>query len=356
MLHRRAVKADALDYELPPDLIAETPLSDRDGARLLVMSRFTGVVAHKRVLDLPSLLPPSLFVVNDTRVIPARLVGQKASGGRVELLLIERLSPAGKEESWLAMVKGSKSLREGMSFQIAAGALGVTVLAKRDDGNLELRLTGEQDVLEVVARVGEIPLPPYIRRAPSEADKERYQTLFAREAGAVAAPTAGLHFSERLLESLKEQGHTFASVTLHVGPGTFMPLRTEDLTEHRMHAERYVVPEETASAIRDAKREGRPVVAVGTTVMRTLESVAAELGEVREHAGATSIFIYPPYEFRVIDALFTNFHLPRSTLLALVMAFGGEAEVRAAYAQAVSERYRFFSYGDAMLLSPKAHS
>ncbi|MBK8169790.1 MAG: tRNA preQ1(34) S-adenosylmethionine ribosyltransferase-isomerase QueA [Sandaracinaceae bacterium] len=346
------MRADALDYELPEGLIADAPLPDRDGARLLVMDRFGKGLLHSGVRELGRLLPPALFVVNDTRVIPARLFGEKPSGGKAEFLLIERLSPAGSDELWLALGRTGKGFREGMRVRVGNGALDVTVTKKHEDGHVELRIIGEKDVLSIVEDVGEIPLPPYIRRAPSEADKQRYQTLFAREPGAVAAPTAGLHFSAALIDSLKASGHAFATVTLHVGPGTFMPLRSDDLTEHVMHAERYSVSEETATAIRNAKAEGRPVVAVGTTVVRTLEAVAKEFGEVRASEGATSIFIYPPYAFRVVDALFTNFHLPRSTLLALVMAFAGEENVRAAYAEAVRERYRFFSYGDAMLLRP----
>jgi len=344
------VRIDDLDYELPESLIAQEPTGDRDGARMLCLDRATGKLAHRHVLELASLFPPSLLVVNDTRVFPARLRGVRSSGGQVELLLIEPLEGGGREQVWLAMGRASKPLRVGTELSLGGGALRATIEQRVEEGRMHVRLRGEDDVEVVVERIGELPLPPYIRRAVSDSDRDRYQTVFARTTGAIAAPTAGLHLSHRVLEALKQAGHRIASVTLHVGPGTFAPLRHDNLADHPMHRERYHVPEETVGAIRDAKRAGRPVMAIGTTVVRTLESAARD-GEVRAGAGDTALFIYPPYEFRVIDALLTNFHLPRSTLLALVMAFGGVQPVRDAYLAAVRDQYRFFSYGDAMLIT-----
>ena len=336
-----------LDYELPEALIAQRPPEARDAARLLVLDRDGGTVQHRQVRDLPVLLAPSLFVVNDTRVIPARLLGRKVTGGRVELLLVERRSPVGANERWLAMSRSNKPLREGAEVALGEG-LAATVGA-RVDGQLEVELRADAGtVTEALERVGRVPLPPYIRREVEPADRERYQTVFARHAGAVAAPTAGLHFSRPLVAALEEAGHRFCEVTLHVGPGTFRPVEAARLEDHPMHAERYAVSEAAAAAIAAARAEGRPVVAVGTTVVRTLE--AAFDGErVPAGDGETDLFIRPPHAFRVVDALMTNFHLPRSTLLALVMAFAGVEATRRAYAEAVAARYRFFSYGDAML-------
>jgi len=347
--------ASLLDYELPEELIAQAPLADRTASRLLCLRRGGAELEHRRVSDLPGLLPPALFVLNDTKVIPARLFLRKPSGGRVEFLLVERLgveAPSQPVERWLGLGRTHKGVRQGMVLESEDAWLSAEVLELPGGGDVVLELRArEGDVQSALARVGQLPLPPYIRRAPDESDLTRYQTVFAAHAGAVAAPTAGLHLSEQLMAALGAAGHALAYVTLHVGPGTFAPLRAADLREHAMHAERYVVPEATASAIADAKRQGRPVVAVGTTVVRTLEARAAESGGVvTPGAGKTSIFIYPPYTFSVIDALLTNFHLPRSTLLALVMAFAGRDCALSAYRAAVAERYRFFSYGDAMLI------
>jgi S-adenosylmethionine:tRNA ribosyltransferase-isomerase len=339
-----------LDYTLPEELIAQSPLPERDGARLLCVRR-DGPFEHKTVRDLPALLPPSLIVLNDTRVIPARLFAHKPSGGRVEFLLVERLAGDGREERWSALARTRKGLREGMRLRTAGAELTLTVLALPGQGEVEVLLEAGSTVAEALSQVGQIPLPPYIRRAPDESDLGRYQTVFAAQSGAVAAPTAGLHLSEALLAALRQGGHELAFVTLHVGPGTFAPLRAAALGEHRMHAERFSVPEASALAIARARHEGRPVLAVGTTVVRSLETALNAAGEVEARSGSTSIFIYPPYQFRAVDALLTNFHLPRSTLLALVMAFAGEDRVRSAYAEAVAARYRFFSYGDAMLLT-----
>ncbi|MEM9193355.1 MAG: tRNA preQ1(34) S-adenosylmethionine ribosyltransferase-isomerase QueA [Myxococcota bacterium] len=345
------MQTSELDFDFDEALIAQAPLADRDAARLLVVDRAGGRIAHRKVRDLPKLLPPSLFIVNNTRVIPARLLGQKPSGGRVELLLLEPLmKKSDTEERWLTMGKASKGLRQGSEVIFAEGALRAEVLWKRNDGRLEVVLRAEGGVAAAIQAFGAMPLPPYIRRAAAPEDRERYQTIFAASAGAVAAPTAGLHFSKRLVGEMAEEGHRLAPVTLHVGAGTFAPVREADLTKHRMHAEHYEVLPETAMDLQLAKAEGRPVVAVGTTALRTLES-AGEDGAVVAERKSTSLFIYPPFRFRIADGLMTNFHLPRSTLLALVMAFGGIELIREAYRQAVAERYRFFSYGDAMLIA-----
>jgi S-adenosylmethionine:tRNA ribosyltransferase-isomerase len=338
--------ARELDYELPAERIAQAPLAEREAARLLCMPRGAGPLRHQRVRDLPELLAPSLIVLNDTRVIPARLLGHKPSGGHVELLLVERTSQPGETERWVALGKG---LRVGAEAAFGEGALRARVLARRERA-YEVELSAAPSVSGALARIGQVPLPPYIARAPDARDAERYQTVFAAHEGAVAAPTAGLHMSQALLSRLRERGHEVAFVTLHVGPGTFAPLREDDLAAHAMHPERYEVPEATALAIARARGEGRQVLAVGTTVVRTLEAAASEDGAVRAGAGATALFVYPPYRFRAVDALMTNFHLPRSTLLALVMAFGGVEPVRRAYRTAVDAGYRFYSYGDAMLI------
>ena len=371
-----------LDYDLPEGLIAQEPLAERDGARLMVIDRERGTLAHRRVIELPELMQPALFVVNDTRVLPARMFARKPTGGRIELLLIEKLESDehGKREVWAALARGVKALRPGVTLAIENADMRATLRALREGGEVELELTAEAGVRTAIGLAGKVPLPPYVRREPDARDTERYQTVFAAREGSVAAPTAGLHFSDRLLGALGKAGHKIAKVTLHVGPGTFAPLRHDDLSEHRMHAERYEVPHETAHAIAAARAEGRAVVAIGTTVCRTLESAVDESGAVTTGAvrsadptqlgrpgepgtpvviagaGETSIFIHPPHRFRVIDALLTNFHLPRSTLLALVMAFGGVESVKQAYAEAVREQYRFYSYGDAMLLRSSRHA
>ncbi len=337
-----------LDYTLPDELIAQRPLPERDGARLLVLDG--GAITHAHVRALASHVPPALFVVNDTRVLNARLHGHKPTGGKVELLLVRRLSAPGVTERWEALGRSSKPIRVGVRLEL--GALSATVLDKRG-ATLEVRLEATEPIAAVLERDGHVPLPPYIRREDEPSDRERYQTVFAAEPGAVAAPTAGLHFSESLVTEAERAGHRFASVTLHVGPGTFRPVSAPSLDEHVMHVERYDVPESTVEAVAEAKRAGRPVVAVGTTVVRTLEAAALD-GELRAGPGSTDLFIRPGFEFQVVDALMTNFHLPRSTLLALVMAFVGVEPAKAAYAEAVRARYRFFSYGDAMLMRRRA--
>jgi len=337
------VKLTDLDYELPEELIAATPPADRDGGRLLVVDPAADALAHASVRDLVALIPAgALLVVNDTRVIPARLRAVKPTGGRAEFLLVRALDPDARR--WTALGRASKGLRDGAVVRVADG-FDVRVDGRDEDGALRVTLLAD-DPWRAIEAHGEVPLPPYMRRAPDAGDRERYQTVFARDPGAVAAPTAGLHFTEAMFEALAARGVERAAVTLHVGPGTFAPVVVDDLDRHAMHAERYAVPDDTAARVEDARRAGRPVVAVGTTVVRTLESWAA----TGARGGDTRLLIQPGYAFRAVDALVTNLHLPRSTLIALVMAFAGVELTRRAYAEAVAARYRFFSYGDAMFI------
>lgn len=333
------------DYELPPSAIAQEP-APRGESRLLVLDR-EGPERHARVRGLPGLLRPGdLLVLNDTRVIPARLYGTRVGGGggRMEILLLERVA----ERDWDALVKPGRRAKPGTVLEFAAG-LDAEVTAKDPEGRHRLRFS--EPIERHLDRLGHVPLPPYIDRPDTDEDRERYQTVYARSPGAVAAPTAGLHFSVELLREIEEMGVGIARVTLHVGIGTFKPVSAERIEEHRMEHERYEVSEEAAGAIRQARSgEGR-VVAVGTTVVRTLESAAlAGGGEARPGAGTTELFITPGFRFQVVDALLTNFHLPRSTLLMLVSAFAGRERVLAAYGEAIREGYRFYSYGDAMFV------
>ena len=331
-------------YELPDELIARHPPEQRSAGRLLHVDGARCSYADRRVADLPELLQPrDLLVVNDTRVIPARLWARKATGGRVEMLL-ERSSDASRAR---VQLRASKAVRPGAELTLADGSV-IEVVAQVDDfWEIDFRA----DPLAVFERLGEVPLPPYLDRQPEAADRERYQTIYARERGAVAAPTAGLHFDTDLLERCRERGAQIASVTLHVGAGTFQPVRVDDLAHHRMHAEQVSVDSTLCAAVMDARRDGGRIVAVGTTVVRALES-AAQAGPLQPFAGDTRLFIVPGYRFRVVDALLTNFHLPESTLLMLVAAFAGRELVLEAYRHAVDARYRFFSYGDAMFVEP----
>ena len=343
------------DFVLPSDLIAQAPLPERDAARLLVVQREGegGGLLHRAVRDLPQLLREGdLLIVNDARVIPARLRGHKrGSGGKVELLLVEPVE--GGAFDWLAIGQASKPLRAGSEVEIAGLSFGI--VENRGGGELRIRLPealhGADAIWEFLELHGELPLPPYLERAPDASDRERYQTVFATERGAVAAPTAGLHFTARLLAELRARGVGLAQVTLHVGPGTFLPVRATRTEDHRMHAERYVVPEGTALLHAQTRARGGRAIAVGTTALRTLEAAFDDATEtLRTGPGSTSLFVTPGYRFRAVDALFTNFHLPKSTLLMLVAAFAGLPRIQRAYAEAVAQRYRFFSYGDAMLI------
>jgi S-adenosylmethionine:tRNA ribosyltransferase-isomerase len=336
------LKLSDFDYELPAPLIAQAPPVARTASRLLHVDR--SKFADLGFADLPSLVAPGdLVVFNDTRVIRARLHGVKPTGGRVEAL-VERV--VGDDEAW-AQLKASHMPKPGTT--IAFGGATATVIA-RADRLFHLRFALDMPLLDWLERHGEVPLPPYIARAAVADDATRYQTVYARHAGAVAAPTAGLHFDRQILRALQARGATLAYVTLHVGAGTFQPVEVDDLTRHRMHAERYDVPPATAAAIAATRARGGRILAVGTTSLRALESAAAEDGTVRAGADETTLFVTPGYRFRVVDRLLTNFHLPRSTLLMLVSAFAGMAATRAAYAHAIAARYRFFSYGDAMLI------
>ncbi|MBW1760333.1 MAG: tRNA preQ1(34) S-adenosylmethionine ribosyltransferase-isomerase QueA [Deltaproteobacteria bacterium] len=346
------MRVSDLDYDLPEELIAQEPLAKRDASRLLLLDVAADDVEDRLFTELPGLLPPSLFVFNDTRVFPARLLGHKATGGRVELLLLRRNPEV--SDRWLAMGRSSKGLRAGMELSLCDSRLTARIVREVGHGQLEVDLRAEGDVDALIEQVGDVPLPPYIRRAAGDADRARYQTVYARKSGAVAAPTAGLHFTQNTLSALEEAGHQTAYVTLHVGPGTFRPVQVDTLDEHEMHEEAFEVSAATVAAIGRARVEGRPVVAVGTTVVRTLESSVDADGNPVEGFDTTRLFIRPPHRFHVVDHLVTNFHLPRSTLLALVMAFAGVDLTRRAYREAAERRYRFYSYGDAMLIRGSA--
>jgi S-adenosylmethionine:tRNA ribosyltransferase-isomerase len=341
------LRASLFDYDLPAELIAQHPSPEREGARLLVVGER---LDHRTVGELDRILSDrSLVVVNDTRVRRARLIGKKASGGRVEVFLLGP-NPSG---TWRAMGRASKPFKFPSEIVIVdeedeATPLVARLLRRHADGCLEIELIAPgMSVDEAIERHGRMPLPPYIRRMPDSSDETRYQTVYARKIGAVAAPTAGLHLSEALLDRMRARGHAIESVTLHVGLGTFQPVTAEDLDDHPMHAETYEIPDRTWEAIVTAKRQERPIVAVGTTVVRALETAAM----TDRRQGETRLLIQPGFCFRVVDMLLTNFHLPRSTLLALVCAFGGRERILSAYQEAVRERYRFFSYGDAMLIT-----
>jgi S-adenosylmethionine:tRNA ribosyltransferase-isomerase len=340
--------SDDFHYDLPPELIAQHPAPERTASRLLHLDAKSGGPTDRMFRDLPQLVRPGdVLVLNDTRVINARLYGTKSTGGGVEVLIERVLDP----HHALTQVRASHAPREGSVLNLADGVR-ARVLARR--GSLfRLRFDGARDIFTFLERHGATPLPPYIDRAPEPCDEERYQTVYARTPGAVAAPTAGLHFDSSLLTALEARGAVLAWVTLHVGAGTFQPVRVADLREHRMHSEWYAIPEATVTAIRTAKEQGGRVLAVGTTTLRALEAAAAD-GEVRAGQGETNLFILPGYRFKVVERLVTNFHLPRSTLLMLVAAFGGLDAVRAAYRHAVQARYRFYSYGDAMLIERAA--
>ncbi|MFA7278583.1 MAG: tRNA preQ1(34) S-adenosylmethionine ribosyltransferase-isomerase QueA [Sterolibacterium sp.] len=331
------------DYELPPRLIAQAPLPRRSASRLLAVGG--DALEDRCIADLPQLLHPGdLLVMNDTRVLHARLFGSKPSGGRIEVLVERVLS----ESEVLAQIRASKPPRPGTTLRLE-DSLDVEVVA-RDGEFYRLRFAGQVAAIDLIEKYGRIPLPPYIGRTAATEDEARYQTVFARETGSVAAPTAGLHFDTELLATLQQHGCDIAYLTLHVGAGTFQPVRCENLAEHRMHRECYVLPEATLTAIKETRRKGGRIVAVGTTTLRTLESAALG-GNLKSGAGETELFILPGFHFRVVDILLTNFHLPKSTLLMLVSAFAGPDRMRRAYAHAIRQEYRFFSYGDAMLLT-----
>lgn len=337
------------DFELPPELIAQEPTEQRTDSRLMILDRSSSRIEHERFAVLGQYLQPGdLLVLNDTRVIPARLLGRKETGGRVEIFLTERLSD--DATVWECLARSSRPLKAGMVLRFDEKLTG-EIESGAVSPKHRIRFFCEGDAAVHLDRIGHVPLPPYIEREDAPFDRERYQTVFARKEGALAAPTAGLHFTDEFLTQLDGLGIEIRYITLHVGLGTFLPVRSENISEHRMHEERFQVAPETADAINRTRERGRRIVAVGTTVARTLESAwDDETGSVAGGEGKTGIFIYPGYSFRVIDALLTNFHLPRSSLLMLVSAFAGHSFMIDAYLQAVEERYRFYSYGDCMLI------
>jgi S-adenosylmethionine:tRNA ribosyltransferase-isomerase len=342
------MRASDFDYALPPSLIAQEPLPDRDASRLLVLERATGAVRHRGFGDIVELIDPGdVVVINASRVIPARLRGTRdVGGGRsapAEILLVRELT----DGTWLALGHPGGKLKPGRRVRFGDDSE-VEILEVCGGGMRRLCFTGALDARATLARYGEVPLPPYIHRPATPADRERYQTVFAEHEGSVAAPTAGLHFTAALLDRLRAAGVAIASLDLHIGPGTFKPVAVEDLDAHPMHEERYAVSPAAADAVNAARAAGRAVWAVGTTVVRTLETVADDAGRVRAATGETRLFIRPPFPFRAVDKLLTNFHLPRSTLLMLVCAFGGYGAVMDAYREAIRRNYRFYSYGDAM--------
>ena len=333
-------------YDLPEELIAQTPLPRRDASRLMTLDRATGAVGHRQFYELPELLRPGdCLILNDSRVLPARLVGRRVpSGGTAEVLL---LSDQG-DGIWECLVRPGRRLREGDRLSFGDGELTAQIIERTEGGGRRIRFDHEGIFLEVLERLGRMPLPPYIKEELQ--DQERYQTVYAREVGSAAAPTAGLHLTEELLGRIAGAGIGIGRVTLHVGLGTFRPVREEEIEDHEMHEEAFSIPEETAELIARTKAAGGRCVCVGTTTCRTLESRAREDGTVVPGSGRTGIYIYPGHRFRVMDGLVTNFHLPESTLIMLVSAFAGREQVLAAYREAVRERYRFFSFGDAMLI------
>ena len=339
------MKTSDFYFDLPPELIAQTPLEQRDASRLLALDRATGEKRHLHFYDLPSLLRPGdCLVLNDSRVLPARLIGRRAGGGACEvLLLIDR-----GDKVWECLVRPGRKLRPGAKVTFGDGALSAEVVGEGADGNRLVRFDYEGIFLETLERLGRMPLPPYITEALE--DRERYQTVYSRELGSAAAPTAGLHFTPELLERVQKMGVKVCCVTLHVGLGTFRPVKVEEITDHDMHSEYCEIPAETAALINRTKAGGGRVICVGTTSCRTIESAADEEGIVHPGSGDTDIFIYPGYRFKALDALITNFHLPESTLIMLVSALAGREHVLAAYEEAVRERYRFFSFGDCMFI------
>lgn len=334
------------DFHLPESLIAQRPLDERDSSRLMVLERATGSIAHRVFRDIPGYFREGdLLILNNTRVIPTRVLGRKETGGKVELLLVKRVCSDGSMQQWTCMAKPSKGLRKGSRVIIKEG-VAAEITGVDDEGFFICSIKGPFDL----EAFGSVPLPPYIKREAVFEDKVRYQTVYAGVDGAVAAPTAGLHFTDRLLEGIKSRGVDVRYITLHTGPGTFMPVRTARIEEHRMLREGYSIPVEVFEAVKKAKEERRRVIAVGTTSTRALEASAANGFEAPALEGATGLFIYPGFRFRVVDALVTNFHLPGSTLIMLASAFAGHASLMRAYEEAVRLEYRFFSYGDAMLI------
>jgi len=344
VLATEQLKLSAFDYNLPDALIAQEPASIRDQSRLMVLDRKTGGIEHRIFSDIEKqLVPGDLLVLNDTKVIPCRLFAKKPGGGKAEIFL---LSEQGVN-LWDALVKGGGPT--GMRLCLDQG-IEAEIMALRDDGVRRVRFLGVHDIRALLPEIGKTPLPPYIKREAVASDRERYQTVYASQEGAVAAPTAGLHFTRELMKKLVDKGIELATITLHVGPGTFQPVKVENIAEHCMRQERYAISDDAAAAINRAREEGRRIIAVGTTSVRTLETAAIGGNKVLSGEGNSELFVYPGFKFKVANGIITNFHLPKSTLLMLVSAFAGRENILAAYQQAVEEKYRFYSYGDAMLI------
>lgn len=344
------MKTSDFDYYLPTELIAQTPVEPRDASRLLVYDKSTGETFHKHFYDLADMLKAGdVLVRNNTKVLPARMFGYTENGGKVEILLLKRFNL----NEWEVLVKPGKKARKGAVLTVSEELKAEVIDIYPDAGSRRVKFTYDGVFEDVISRVGEMPLPPYITEKLK--DQSRYQTVYAKEDGSAAAPTAGLHFTEELLDKIRAKGVEIVDVLLHVGLGTFRPVKAEDVTEHHMHSEYYEVSEEAAERINLAKKEGRRVIAVGTTAVRTLESAADENGFVRAQKNNTEIFIYPPYKFKCVDALITNFHLPKSTLVMLVASLTGREKILELYNLAVKEKYRFFSFGDAMFIADEIY-
>ena len=341
------MKLTDYDYNLPEALIAQQPCPERDASRLMVVDRQTQKIHHTQFSQIGEFLPTcSLLVINNTKVIPARLIGRKLlTGAKIELLLTRQKGA----NTWEALVKPGRRVKFGTRLVFEEGLLTGKILAKSSLGLYTVQLKYDGNFEEILAQVGRVPLPPYIKREPNRTDREEYQCVYAKEAGAIAAPTAGLHFTLDLMDKLKHGGIYYVPLTLHVGLGTFQPVKVEDVETHKMHAEYFELARTSVNRINGAKKEGRKIVAVGTTSVRALETVASE-GSAEPYQGYTDIFIYPGYQFKIVDALVTNFHLPKSTLLMLVSAFAGHEFILGAYQEAIAQKYRFYSYGDAMLI------
>lgn len=340
------MKTSDFYYDLPPELIAQTPLADRSSSRLLVLGKESGDIQHKHFYDIENMLERGdCLVLNDTRVLPARLYGEKeGTGGKIEFLLLNRID----RDRWEVILKPGRKARPGAKFIFGGGLLKAEIIETVNDGNRIVEFSYDGVFENILDQLGEMPLPPYITEKLS--DKERYQTVYSKHDGSAAAPTAGLHFTKELMERIEAKGVKIAYVTLHVGLGTFRPVKVDDVENHKMHSEFYIMTEETANIINETKKAGGRVISVGTTSSRVLETIADESGFVKPQTGWTDIFIYPPYKFKAVDALITNFHLPESTLLMLVSSLAGSDNIRRAYETAVAERYRFFSFGDAMFI------
>lgn len=341
------MRIEEFDYTLPRSLIAQYPSPQRGDSFLMILHRHRGTIEHRVFRDISNYFNPGdLLVMNNTRVLPARLIGKKETGGKIEVLLIPSMN--GTQKEWEVLIKGSGKVKQGVRIQFEQDLYGEVEEVK--DGRAKICFSSQGEITDILQRIGHIPLPPYIKRQDESLDKDRYQTVFAERDGSIAAPTAGLHFTHSLLQSLRDQGVTITSITLHIGVGTFAPVKAMDIEDHRMEAEWVEISEEVARGVETAKARGGKVIAVGTTTTRALESFPNENGCVSPGKRMTSLFINPPYRFRVIDGLITNFHLPKSTLIMLVSAFAGKEFLMKAYREAIDKKYRFYSYGDAMLI------